>query len=213
VVATHRFDGSFEAHADLCFVDLDTTQSLANLVELALGSSASPAQIVEALGDGAHFVALPPADVDQLGVSSLDRVAVTLHQLGEVLDRLDRSFQLMPPVRGVEACFRIRFEPALRVAQPPFQELLALVQTGVADLQILAATDQDTGPRVDLGTPFTACLGSRRLSSFIGLQGGEQRFQLGDSGSLAIEPFRGSENAVLDGLHLCCGVATFVLGA
>ena len=112
----------------------------------ALGRAA--AQLVEAGGERAHLVALPAALLGELGVLGLDHVAMRGRRARRAGRAARASARSRLALLGLGAGAGIGLQPALGLVDAPFEELLALVQTGVAHFEIPA--DATPAPRLGL---------------------------------------------------------------
>jgi hypothetical protein len=140
-----RLDRGLEAQPVLGVVELEAALALAVLVELAFGRRTATTHLVEATGDRAHLVALPAADLEQLGVTTLDHVAVAVDQRGQALDRDERTLDGDTPLGGCGAGGGVGLEPLLGLAEAPLEERLALVEPRVAHLEFLTARPEHRG--------------------------------------------------------------------
>ena len=211
MIAPQRLDDALEAHAHLGFVDLDTSRPLPILVEALLGSAAASTQVVETLGDAAHLVTLLATNLDQLGVTRLDHVSMTVDQRREVLDGVQILLDLAPSLPGVCSCLGIDLEATLGLEQPPLEELLAFVQPGVAHVDVLAPIGKCGGPRVEPGPGLAARLRCLGLGGLVCFELWDQRLQLGDATAFAAQPVDGIGERVLQGLQFRLAVTALGL--
>ena len=171
-VAAQRLDRRFEPHARLGLFDLDATGALAGLVELPLGGGAArgadrrggrraraPRRSAGGAGRAARRGA-PRSTWRWRSTSSLSRS--TAARLRSIATR--RS-------RGLGAGDGVGLQPALGLLDAAFEELLALVQAGVAHLEVLATRGQHGGCGASMPGPrLAASPGRLGLGLLVGLE-------------------------------------------
>jgi hypothetical protein len=144
-------------------------------------------------------------------MAGLDAVPVTLDQLRQPLHRAQIALDLGAQRRRVSAGVGVGCQAALRLLEPALEQLLALVQAGVAHLEVLAAPGEQRSLGVEPGPSFTTRLGGRSFGQLIGLQRRHQRLQLVDAGALAQRSVGNLGHAAPRRLQLCAHVTTFGL--
>ncbi len=132
----------------------------------------------------ADLVALATALFEELIVLDLDHGPMCLHETVETLDRRQRTLDLLAAVGGVRTGFRVRGEPALVLGDPCLEELLALVEAGIADLELAAAARQEGGACFEVGAGLTPRPRRIGFGLFVGVERRQHRLELGDPGLL-----------------------------
>jgi hypothetical protein len=139
VIASKCLDGSLQAKSRLGIVELDTPRAFTRLVEFALGDGASSTALVESAGDAAHLVALAPTDLEQFVVPTLDGVPMAIDKIVETPERYQRPLDGRATFGGLGSSLGIGGETSLGLVEPSFQEHLAFVEAGVADLVVMGS--------------------------------------------------------------------------
>ena len=137
--------------------------------------------LVEFGGQPAHLVALATALLDEVGVQHLDHVTVRCDTLDEPVDRPDVTLDRHPAALRRDPRLGVGGEAALGLVEAPFEQLLALVQTGVAHLEVLATRRERCRTRLELGAQLAASTGGLGLGLLVGLERRQQRFELRDA--------------------------------
>ena len=89
-------------------------------------------------------------------VLDLDHLAVAVDQRGQPVDRDDRALDLAAPLGGHGPRLDVGLEAALGLGDPLLEELLTLVQAGVAHLELAAPRREHRGTRLELGAGLAA---------------------------------------------------------
>ena len=132
----------------------------------------------------------------------LDHVTVAVDQRGEVLHRAEGLLDFETSLPGLGAGDGVDFETPLGLLQATLEELLTLVQAGVADLEILTAVGQLRRAGVEPGPGLAASRRRLGLGRFVRIERRHQSLELGDPAALAIQPFVGLADGVLKRLQL-----------
>ena len=210
-VAAQRLDSGLHAHARLGLFDLDPPSPLARLVELLLRCGTCPARLVEAGDEAADLLALAAALLVEIGQTTLDGPPVALDDLAQSAGGLQAALDRDPALGGFGAGHGIRLEPALGLGDAPLEELLALVQARIADLEVLATRRQQCSATLDArpGLATRSCSGL--LGILVCFETRDDRVELGDPAALARHALGRFGNGALDGLDLGDGLASVAL--
>ena len=130
-------------------------------------------------------------------MAGLDHVTVTVDESREVLHRAEGMLDFEASLPGLGARDCVDLETPLGLLQSTFEELLPLVQAGVADFEILTTIRQLRRAGIESCARLAASLRRLGLGSFAGIESRHQGVELGDSAVLAIQPFFGLANSVL----------------
>ena len=180
-LATKRLDRGLEAQLRLGLAQLGLAGAFARCVECVLLLAARSAVLVEFGGQPADLVALATTLLDEVGVQHLDDVTVRRDPLDEPVDRADVTLDRDTSTFRSDARFGIGGETPFGLVETTFQQLLALVQPGVVDLEVLASRRQRCRSRFELGPQFAAGACRVGFCLLVGLQSGQQRFEFGDA--------------------------------
>ncbi len=137
--------------------------------------------LVEFGGEPTHLVALPTALFDQVGVQHLDDVAMRRHPCGEAVDGADVPLDREPLPFRRDARLGVRRETAFGLVEPSLEELLAFVEPGVVNLEILSSRGERSRTSFEFGAQFPTSPSGVRLGLFIGLERRQQRVELADA--------------------------------
>ncbi len=109
----------------------------------------------------------------------LDHRAVPGDERTEPLDRAQRPLDLLAVTGGRGPRLDVGREPALGLDDPLLEELLALVEPGVADLQLPAARGEHGRARLELGPRLTAGSSGLGLGVLVGVERRQHGLELG----------------------------------
>ena len=189
-VATQCLDRVLEAQLGLGLVDLGAmgplrgvSSSAARRRARALRAASSPAV------ERPHLVALAAALLDRAcrarprsprgGRRRARRAARSASS--------DRSISLAGDSAARCPRLGVGLEPALGLVDALLEELLALVQTGVADLELAAPGREHRGARLELGPRLAAARGGLGLGLLVGVERREHGLELGDPLALDVD--------------------------
>jgi hypothetical protein len=96
----------------------------------------------------------------------------------------------------------IGLEPALGLGDALLEELVALMQTGVADLELAAPRCQHRCTRLEIGASFAARTRGVGLGLLIGIERRERGFELGDPLALDDDVARQIAHGAVETLQL-----------
>ena len=212
-VATQGLDRVLEAQLGLGFLDLGAMCALPRLVERPLGVVAALAGGVEPGRERPHFVALAAALLDQRVVLDLDHRAVPGDERTEPLDRAQRPLDLLAMTGGSSPRLDIGRQPALGLGDPLLEELLTLVEPGVADLQLPAARGEHGRTRFELDPRLTAGSSGLGLGVLVGVERREHGLELGDAHPLDVDVGDQVDARSLAALQLGLQLAAMTEGA
>ena len=102
----------------------------------------------------------------------VDGGPVRIDQPGQPVDRRERPFDLDAMLAGGGTRLVVGLETALGLDDPRLEELLALVEAGVADLELAPARGQHRGTGFEPGAGFAARLGGLGLGLLVSVERG-----------------------------------------
>ncbi len=178
---SQRLDRGFEAQLGLGLAELGLPSPFARRVERMLLLTALTTEAIEFRGQPAHLVALATALLDQVGVQHLDDVAVSSDTLDEAVDRADVAFDRHSATLGCDPRLGVGGQAAFGFVEAALEQLLAFVQAGVVDLEVLAARRQRCGAGLEFGAQLAAGARGVGLGLLVGFQRWQQRFEFGDA--------------------------------
>ena len=187
-VASQGLDRGLEPQLRLGLLELGPPGPLADSSSAAPSRAARPAELVELGGQPAHLVALAAALLDEVGVQHLDDLTVAgdePRRAGRSRRCRARSSTRCPSAAGPR--LDVGRQPSLGLGETLLEQLLTLVQAGVADLEVLAARRQRRRPRLELGPQLAAGPRGIGLGLLVGLQRRQQRLEFGDPLSVAVD--------------------------
>ena len=186
-LTTQRLDRRFEPELRLGLAEFGLAGALAAGIERPLLFGSFPTKAIELDGELADLVALATALFDEHHVLGVDGGPMGLDDHRQCVDDAERPFDVGTLASRGRPSLHVGGEPPLGLGQLLFEQLLTLVQAGVAHLEFGATRRQRRGTTIELGAQLTTRTGRIDLGLLVGLEAGQQRGQLVDPTLLAFD--------------------------